>query len=316
MTNSIPGIHHITAIAGPAQENLDFYAEGLGLRLVKTTVNFDDPGTYHFYFGDAVGRPGSILTFFPWAHAAPGQTAAGTVSATAFAVPDGALAFWGERLEAIGARRVTEPVERFGVPVLRFRDPHGLPLELVATTEAGERGAWTTNAVGAPHAIRGFHSATLALRDVGPTAELLTDVFGFAAVGEEDGRYRFAGDGEWGHLVDLVASDRAARMGAGAVHHIAFRARDDEEQKAWQARLRARGFHVTEVKDRQYFKSIYFREPGGVLFEIATDAPGFLRDEAEEELGRELKLPPWLEVRRAEIERRLPPITYPASSAR
>lgn len=302
------GIHHITAISGPPQETLDFYVGGLGLRLVKTTVNFDDPGTYHLYFGDATGQPGTILTFFPWAHAAPGQTGTGMVQATAFAVPAASIAYWMEQLTASGAQRVAEPVQRFGEPVIRFRDPHGLPLEVVGTSDAETQHGWTDGPVPAEHAIRGFHSATLALEAPGPTADVLADLLGLEFVKEDNGRHRFEGSGDCGHVIDLVTSGQSTRMGRGTVHHIAFRSKDEVEQAAWQEVLRDRGFRVTEVKDRQYFKSIYFREPGGVLFEIATDGPGFLRDESEAELGTTLKLPPWLEERRGAIEQKLPSI--------
>lgn len=300
------GIHHITAISGPPQETLDFYVDGLGLRLVKTTVNFDDPGTYHLYFGDATGQPGTILTFFPWTYATPGQTGAGMVQATAFAAPAASIDYWAERLPAVGAQRVAEPVQRFGEPVIRFRDPDGLPLDIVGTSRAETNAGWPGGPVPAAHALRGFHSATLGLESTGPTADVLTELLGFEVVGEEDGRRRFQGRGDRGHVIDLVLSGQSARLGTGTVHHIAFRARDDEEQARWHDALRDRGFRVTDVKDRQYFKSIYFREPGGVLFEVATDGPGFLRDESEAELGSTLQLPPWLEPRRDAIEQQLP----------
>lgn len=305
---STPGIHHITAISGLPQETLDFYAQGLGLRLVKTTVNFDDPGTYHLYFGDATGQPGTILTFFPWTHAAAGQTGASMVHATAFTIPNNSMGYWTERLSSLNARQVAAPIERFGAPVVRFRDPHGLPLELVATSEASQSDGWTDGPVPLEHTIRAFHGATLAVDSIGPTAEVLMDLLGYNRVAEEDGRHRLQADGKRARTIDLVTSGMATRLGKGTVHHIAFRARDEKEQAVWQAELRDRGFHVTEVKDRQYFKSIYFREPGGVLFEIATDAPGFLRDESEEALGMALKLPPWLEAQREGIDSRLPPL--------
>lgn len=300
------GLHHITAISGPPQETLDFYVGGLGLRLVKTTVNFDDPGTYHLYFGDATGQPGTILTFFPWPHATPGQTGAGMVQATAFAIPPASIDYWAERLAATGAQRVAGPVQRFGEPVIRFRDPHGLPLEVIGTSDVEALDGWGNGPVPAEHAMRGFHSATLALEATGPTADVLTGLLGFDAVGEDDGRHRFQGSGDQGQRIDLVTSGQSTRLGKGTVHHVAFRAQAEAEQAAWQAALRDRGFRVTDVKDRQYFKSIYFREPGGVLFEIATDGPGFLRDESETELGTDLKLPPWLEERRDTIEQKLP----------
>jgi glyoxalase family protein len=299
------GIHHITAIGGPTQETLDFYTADLGLRLVKTTVNFDDPGTYHLYFGDAVGQPGTILTFFPWAHAVHGQAGTGMVRATALAVPVSSMAYWMDRLSTAGAQEVEGPVHRFGEPVIRFRDPHGLMLEIVGIADAEARDGWAGSPVPTTHAIRGIRGATMALETTAPTAEVLTDLLGFEARGEENGRRRYQPEGSR-VAIDLVMSERAARMGKGTVHHIAFRAADEDEQAVWQEALRERGFRVTDVRDRRYFKSIYFREPGGVLFEIATDGPGFLRDESEAELGTTLKLPPWLEDRRKTIERKLP----------
>jgi len=302
------GIHHITAISGPPQETLDFYVQGLGLRLVKTTVNFDDPGTYHLYFGDTTGRPGTILTFFPWTHAVAGQTGAGMVQATAFAIPEASLDYWTDRLSSIEAQQVAEPIERFGAPVIRFRDPHGLPLELVATPHANPHGGWSDGPVPAEHAPRAFDGATLAVESIGPTADVLTGLLGYEFAAGDEGRHRFTADGDRARTIDLVTSQMATRLGAGTVHHIAFRAQDLDEQAVWQAALREHGFYVTDVKDRQYFQSIYFREPGGVLFEIATDAPGFLRDETEEALGTALKLPPWMDDQRAAIESKLPAI--------
>jgi len=301
------GIHHVTAIGGPAPETLDFYTADLGLRLVKTTVNFDDPGTYHLYFGDATGRPGTILTFFPWMHAVPGRAGAGMVQATAFAVPVSSIAYWMNRLWTTNAQEVEGPVRRFGESVIRFRDPHGLPLEIVGAGDMDADDGSAGGPVPAAHAIRGFRGATLALDAIAPTAEVLTDLLGLEASGEENGRYRYQ-SGDSGSIVDLVTSDQAARTGKGTVHHIAFRAADEDEQAVWQEKLRERGFRVTDVRDRQYFKSIYFREPGSVLFEIATDGPGFLRDESEDELGTALKLPPWLEDQRETIEQKLPAI--------
>ena len=307
------GIHHITAIGGPPQETLDFYTQGLGLRLVKTTVNFDDPGTYHLYFGDATGQPGTILTFFPWTHAVTGQTGAGMVRATAFSIPEASVSYWTDRLPSTGAQQVAEPVERFGAPVIRFRDPHGLPLELVATPDASEFDGWAGGPVPAEHAVRAFHHVTLAVDAIAPTADVLMEVLGYEHVAEEDGRRRLQTNGKRARTIDLVTSGMAAQLGKGTVHHIAFRAESEEQQAAWQAALRDRGVHVTGVKDRQYFKSIYFREPGGVLFEIATDTPGFLRDESEDALGTALKLPPWMEDQREAIEKKLSPIRRSSS---
>ncbi|MDX1547099.1 MAG: ring-cleaving dioxygenase [Rhodothermales bacterium] len=302
---TLPGIHHVTAIAGPPQRLVDFYTGVLGLRLVKKTVNFDDPGTYHLYFGDDQGRPGSILTFFPWANAAPGHTGSGMAGATAFAVPPGTLDAWTHRLAAAG-HDVDAPFMRMDERVLALRDPDGLPLELIeAESVRGADG----------HALHGFHGTTLHLAAPEHTARLLTDVFGYAPDGEEDGRLRFrAAGGDRAALVDLVPAEARGRAGAGTVHHVAFRARDDAEQLAWQEAVRSTGLFVTDVKDRNYFRSIYFREPGGVLFEIATDPPGFTADEDLGALGTSLKLPAWLEPRRAQIEAQLPPLHVPTAS--
>ena len=309
MPISIPGLHHVSAIVGPPQTNVDFYVGVLGLRLIKRTVNFDDPGTYHLYYGDAVGSPGTAMTTFPWANAAPGRAGAGMTSATAFSVPTDALDFWMERF-ADRALDFDAPVDRFGEAVLAFADPDGLPLELIA--HDGSPGEPPTG-VSDAYAVRGFHSVTLALADPTPTARVMKDVFGWEEVGEEDGRLRFqAVDGGPASVVDLVQTDERGRPGAGTVHHVAFRARDDEQQRAWRDLLRTYGLRPTEVKDRQYFHSIYFHEPGGVLFEIATDGPGFATDEIVDSLGTALKLPPWLEVRRAAIEQRLPSLTLPS----
>ncbi|HSM56041.1 MAG TPA: ring-cleaving dioxygenase [Candidatus Sulfomarinibacteraceae bacterium] len=306
MEAQLGGIHHITAIAGDPQRNLDFYTQVLGLRMVKLTVNFDDPGTYHFYFGDRAGAPGTILTFFPWAGARRGQRGNGQVATTAFSVPAGSLDYWQERLAQHDVA-VAERVQRFGEEVLPFRDPDGLHLELVAD-EAAAGDPWTEGPAPADHAIRSFHHATLWEADVEPTAVLLTEAMGFELAGQDGDRFRFrAAEGPAG-VVDILrrSGEPSGRMGAGIVHHIAYRTASDEEQQAWRERLLAQGQQVTPVRDRQYFRSIYFREPGGVLFEIATDLPGFATDEALEELGMELKLPPWLEPRRAELEQVLP----------
>ncbi len=308
MSDRIPGLHHVTAIAGPPQRNVDFYVGLLGLRLVKKTVNFDDPGTYHLYYGDEAGRPGTILTFFPWAHAVPGKAGSGMTSETAFSIPADTLDAWKQRLAAAG-HAFDAPTERFGERVLAFRDPDGLPLAFVAHLVA--QGAVDGEA------IRSFHSVTLRLAAPAQTARLLTDLFGYEAAGEEDGRLRFHAPGQApGNIIDLVASEARGRPGAGTVHHIAFRAHDEAEQLAWREKVRSFGLFVTEVKDRNYFRSIYFREPGGVLFEIATDPPGFTADEPADALGTHLKLPPWLEPRRAQLEAQLPPLRIPEMAGR
>jgi len=308
MSERIPGIHHVTAIAGDAQRNLDFYSGTLGLRLVKRTVNFDDPGTYHFYFGDERGRPGTILTFFPWSGIGKGRPGTGEVSAVAFAVPPGAHAYWQPRLDAAGASPVAA-APRFGEPVLAFTDPDGLPLELVETAIPSGASPAVTG-VPAAHAITGLHAATLHLRSRARTEQLL-ERLGLERVGEESGRVRFRATGaDVGTVIDTVESPgvRHGDLGAGSVHHIAFRTHDDESQAGWLVRLQQLELRVTPVQDRQYFHSIYFREPGGVLFEIATDPPGFATDEPLERLGESLRLPEWLEPMRARIERALPPL--------
>jgi catechol 2,3-dioxygenase-like lactoylglutathione lyase family enzyme len=313
MDRTIPGIHHVTAIAGDPQANLDFYTSFLGLRLVKLTVNFDDTGTYHFYFGNGAGAPGSILTFFPFLHAAPGRPGPGMAAATAFAVPDDSLDYWMGHLAA-AARDFDGPENRFGQQVIRFRDPDGLRLELVGDAGAGSAPGWDGGPAPAEHAIRHVHGVALCVEASERTRRLLTETFGYEAVGEEAGRVRLrARGGGPGGIVDLYCQpDRLrGRMGAGSVHHVAFRARDDEEQRAWREQIAALGFNVTPVLDRQYFRSIYFREPGGVLFEIATDPPGFAVDEPVDALGASLKLPGWLEPRRQDIERSLPPLRLP-----
>ena len=304
------GIHHVTAFARRPARTLDFYTRVLGLRLVKKTVNFDDPGTYHLYFGDEAGAPGTILTFFPIAHAAPGRVGVGETSETAFRVPRAAIGAWAHRLVAEGVAHEL-PAVSFGETVLRFRDPDGMPLALVGVDGAESEPAWTGAGLPAEQAIRGFHGVTLLLREAGPTASVLTDVLGFRPAGREGAQSRFKGEAALGGVVTLraVGDFLPGRQGAGSVHHVAFRAADDAVQGAMAERLRAEhGLSVTEQRDRQYFRSIYFREPGGVLFEIATDAPGFSVDEAPAELGRALKLPPFLEAHRRRIEAVLPEV--------
>jgi glyoxalase family protein len=309
----IHGLHHVTAIASGAQANLDFYTRVLGLRLVKRTINFDAPYTYHFYYGDIAGSPGSLLTFFPFADAAAGRAGTGMAETTAFAIPEIAFEPWMSRFAEEG-RDFDGPVTRFGAQVLGLRDPDGLGIELVAEPSLdGSAPVASQHATRAavPHTIRRLHSVALCVEAPERTARLLTGTFGYEAVGEEAGRQRFRarGGGSAG-IVDLLCQpDRMrGRMGAGTVHHVAFRAHDEAEQLTWREAVLSLGFDVTPVLDRQYFRSIYFREPGGVLLEIATDSPGFATDETPETLGTALKLPPWLEPQRAAIERRLPPL--------
>ncbi|MEF2551268.1 ring-cleaving dioxygenase [Aurantimonas sp. A2-1-M11] len=302
------GIHHVTAIAGPALRNLDFYTRTLGLRLVKKTVNFDDPGTYHLYYGDEAGQPGTILTFFPWDHAAPGRLGVGETQEIVFCVPEAAIGFWSHRMIEKGVPH--EPlIKRFGETVLAFRDPDGMRLALVARSGVDAASGRSTPDIPADHAIRGFHGVSLLIEEAQPTAAILTDVLGFRETARENSLIRFTGDAAFGRIVDLraVGGFLKPRFGAGTVHHVAFRAADDAAQAKMVRKLADNhGITATEQKDRNYFRSVYFHEPGHILFEIATDAPGFAIDEAPAELGQALKLPPFLEERRAEIESRLP----------
>ena len=302
---SIDGIHHVTSVSGAPADTVRFYREVLGLRLLKKTVNFDDSGTYHLYFGDEVGSPGTSLTFFPYGEGRRGQAGRGQVTTTAFRVPTGALDYWADRLADHGVD--AERGERFGERRLRFTADDGLAYELVADDADDDLTSWTER-VPADAAIRGFHGVTLTLGDAAATADVLETMGG-----ERDGasggavRYRFREAGP-GQVVDVVEDPDAprGRGGPGTVHHVAFRVADDDAQAEWQERLRDAGQRVTEVKDRRYFRSVYFREPGGVLFEVATDGPGFTRDQDVAELGEGLSLPPWLEDDRERIEAALP----------
>jgi glyoxalase family protein len=304
----IHGIHHITAICSSAGVNVAFYEDVLGLRLVKQTVNFDDPHTYHLYYGNDDGSPGTILTFFPWTAMAPGKDGAGMVTATAFSIPTNSVDYWLRRLDRHGVEAATEI--RFGEQVITFNDPHGLHLELIGTGNSDDSAVIDLGEKEGQRRIRGFHSATALVRAAKETEQLLTDFMGLERRGQENNRIRFSmsnveGVGRYFDL--LVDADApAGRQGSGTVHHIAFRTHSDAEQAGWQKTLRSRGYAVTEVRDRNYFRSIYYHEPGGVLFEIATDPPGFAVDERVEELGRSLKLPPQYEPMREEIERHLP----------
>ena len=292
------GIHHVTAMAGDPRRNVDFYTNVLGLRLVKKTVNFDDPGTYHLYYGDVVGHPGTIMTFFPWPGAMRGRRGTGQVITTSFAVPHLSLGHWYERLRHAGV--TVERSTAFNEELLLFEDPDGLHLELVETT-AGDQGA--------EQAILGFSHVTLSEQGYEATARLLTDVMGFRQTAESDNHFRFAlGVPGFATRVDVRCMPDAplGKISVGTVHHVAWRVAGAVEQLAWRERLAQAGLNVTPVLDRQYFRSIYFREPGGVLFEIATDPPGFLIDESRERLGTDLKLPPWLESQRARIQQALP----------
>ncbi len=319
MSPEILGIHHVTAIATDPRRNLEFYRDVLGLRLVKKTVNFDDPGTYHLYYGDELGRPGTIVTFFPWPLAKRGSRGTGQATVTAFSVPEESLGWWRERLERQGV--VTDdPTERFDEEALTVLDPDGLRLELVAHAGAADLAPWDAGPVPSPYAVRGFHSVTLCEQGYESTAQLLTAELGFRSAGELGNRFRFE-IGEPGGVatrVDVVCSPETGRgrISAGTVHHVAWRVAGDAGQLAFRQRLVDRGLDVTPVLDRKYFHSIYFREPGGVLFEIATDSPGFTADEPAERLGSDLQLPPWLEPRRERIEAALPTLREPPESTR
>ena len=309
---NLPGLHHITAVASNPRGNLAYYTGVLGLRLVKLTVNFDDPSAYHFYFADAHGTPGSALTFFHWGGARRGRTGHGQTSAIAFAVGADSLPFWAERLKTLGAT-VAAPVERFGERVLAFTDPDGLPLELVATAApAAVYFPPKHDEIPAAHRLRGFHSVTLALDRGDATRELLTATMGWSVTATAEGRTRLASSaGAAGGFVDLLV-DRALPRGvpgAGTVHHIAFRTPDDAAQLNARRELITARMHASPVMERFYFRSIYWREPEGILFEIATDQPGFTADEPVESLGTKLCLPPPLEPHRAEIEAALPPLS-------
>ncbi|HMQ51368.1 MAG TPA: ring-cleaving dioxygenase [Anaerolineae bacterium] len=304
----IQGLHHITAFAADPQRNVDFYHHVLGQRLVKTTVNFDDPGTYHFYYGDNVGSPGTIMTFFPWPMARRGSLGNGEVGASAYTIRPESLVYWQQRLADFDVP-TSEVETRFGQAVLPFQDPDGMPLELIVSEEPTTFEVWAEGPIPAEHALRGFHGVTLWLADYQATGELLTEQMGYRFVGQESNRYRYQGGANaLGKYIDILVDPNRplGRVGAGSVHHIAFRTQTDEEQLDYQRLLSQVGFGVTPVRDRQYFHSIYFRSPGGVLFEVATDAPGFAVDEPVAELGRHLKLPPWLEPNREKIEAVLP----------
>ena len=304
------GIHHITAIASEPRRHVDFYRRRLGLRLVKRTVNFDDPGTWHLYYGDELGSPGSALTFFVWQDLPPGRHGAGEAQEIAFAIPETAADFWRERLIEQNIRHQAAPA-CFGESVIALSDPDGHKLELVASKAAGKLPGWSNGEIPAEFAIRGFHGITLELADSAATGRVLSEVFGFQAAGSEGGRRRFvAAGGPLGTVVDLRVTPGVARaaQGTGSIHHVAFRAGGDAEELEMRARALALGLRATEQVPRFYFRSVYLREPGGVLFEIATDDPGFTIDEPKATLGTALKLPPWYEARRAEIASALPPL--------
>ena len=306
--NKILGLHHITAIAGDAQRNYDFYTKILGFRLVKKTVNFDDPQTYHFYFGDEVGTPGTILTFFPWANVRQGKNGAGMTTEIGYSVPKGSLDFWKSRFEKLNIRHDILS-ERFGEKYLSFQDSDGLWLNLIEAKHKDERKGRKTDEIKAEVAIKGFHTVTLTLNNIKATASILTEVFGYKQVKREDNLYRYQTDAvENAAIVDLLEMPEAQGgiNAAGTNHHIAFRVKDEEDLMAIREKIVTRGLHITEKINRDYFYSLYFREPGGVLFEIATDNPGFATDETVENLGSSLQLPDQYKAMRDEIEKGLP----------
>ena len=313
MVKGVLGLHHVTAISSDPQNTLDFYAKILGLRLIKLTVNYDDPSTYHFYFGDVIGNPGTVLTFFPWPGQPRGRRGAGQATNTSFSIPPGSISYWEDRLKSHGVSEEA-PHKLFGDTFLSFEDPDGLGVELVEGKGVEKRTGWTQGPVPKEHAIRGFHSVTLLEEVLERTETVLVDTLGFRQVGEEEDRIRYeAGQGGPGTIVDILSRPKAPRgfVRVGTVHHAAFRASDDAHQRDLRQEIVKADLNVTPVIDRNYFHSIYFREQGGVLFEVATDQPGFAIDEAPEHLGTKLALPPWLEASRAEIEKNLPPVDLP-----
>jgi glyoxalase family protein len=310
METKILGLHHLTAIAGDAQRNYDFYTKTLGFRLVKKTVNFDDPHTYHFYFGDEVGTPGTIITFFPWANVRRGKNGVGMVTEIGYSIPKGSLGFWKERFQKLNVQ-YDSISERFGEKFLAFQDPDGLCLNLIESKEKDERKGYPTSEVNTDVAIKGFHTVTLTLNNIKATAEILTEVFGYKQLEKEGNIYRYKTDAvENAAFVDLLEIPQAQRgLNAGGTnHHVAFRVKNEETLMEIRKKIIARGLHITEKINRDYFFSLYFREPGGVLFEIATDNPGFATDETVENLGSSLQLPDQFKHMRDEIENGLPEI--------
>jgi glyoxalase family protein len=312
VADNLLGIHHVTSIASDPQRNIDFYTRLLGLRLVKRTVNFDDPTTYHLYYGDEIGHPGTILTFFPWQNAPQGRLGSGQVSVTSFAIPRDSTEFWTERL--LKAKiEVSKPIDRFDENVISFSDPDGLQLELVAASNTDPDLTWKDSNIPIQHGIRGFFNITLIEQSTSKTENLLIKM-GFCEMARDGSRTRFStGDGNPGTILDVLHApdSESGQVAVGSVHHVAWRTPNEGEQKEWRSKLVDARIQVTPVIDRTYFHSIYFREPGGVLFEIATDPPGFTVDESSSQLGTSLMLPRWLEPIRPNIERNLAPVRLP-----
>lgn len=312
---TIHGLHHVTAISGPAQENLDFYAGILGMRLVKKSVNQDDPGAYHLFYADAEGHPGTDLTFFPWAQMAPSRDGYGLSTEVSLAAPPGSLGFWAARLQRYGVKMGKAEV-RFGENVLPAIDPHGLPVALVESTSAMQRpfAPWQGGPVPAEHQIRGLESARMKEASLVVTTSFLENAMGFRHIGSEDGWQRYGvGSGKSGAYVDIreETSGRRGAWGTGSIHHLAWRMDDEAHQSEVRRSVQNGGAQPTPVIDRFWFKSVYFREPGGVLFELATEGPGFAVDEDPARLGERLVLPPWLEKDRAAIEATVPKLIAP-----
>ena len=311
MENQIEGIHHITAIAGNAKRNLNFYSKTLGLHLVKKTVNFDDPNTYHLYYGDKVGSPGTILTFFPWEGITAGRRGPGQATEIGYSVPENSLDFWLKRLEDHNVIH-NKVAEKFGEKYLTLLDPDGLKLELTVAKNVDSRTPWETNEIIAENAIKGFHNITITTNKIQPTADILTNVFGYRLLEQHVNRYRFITDAvNNAAIVDLVevTGEAAGHVAGGSVHHVAFRVKDEKTLMEYREKIAKLGLHITDKIDRNYFYSLYFREPGGVLFEIATDNPGFAVDEPVDELGTHLMLPAQYESRRSQIEQNLPQLS-------
>lgn len=312
MNNTILGLHHITAIAGNPQRNYDFYTKVLGLRLVKKTVNFDDPGTYHFYYGNETGSPGTILTFFPWEGMQQGHTGTGMATEIGYSVPVGSIPFWQERFRKYNVKQ-EEVIMRFGEESLLFRDPDGLKLTLISTTSKDQRKGWNTTEIKSESAIKGFYNITLTLKNIKGTASILTDIFNYKLLSTEGNRHRYFTDAiGTANRVDLLEIPDGIQglVANGTNHHVAFRVEDEKVLMEFHHKIASAGFHITNKIDRNYFYSLYFREPGGVLFEIATDNPGFAIDEPLNELGTHLKLPVQFEKSRKKIEEVLPVIAY------
>jgi glyoxalase family protein len=313
MRNSVHGIHHVTCIAGDAQENLDFYVGVMGMRLAKRSVNQDDPGTYHLFYTDAVGTPGTDLTFFPWPNMAPARLGIGLTVEVVFAIPPGTLQYWQESFEQ-NRVQYSAPETRFGETALPFKDPHGLQLALVETGDERPFVAWEKSSVPPECQLQGMYSVRLWQRELAPTETLLTQYMGFTHQDTEDGWHRYGVEGGGaGKLVEVkeLPAERRGQWGVGGIHHVAWRTHDADEELALRQTIEGAGLRPTPLIDRFWFKSVYFKEPGGVLFELATDGPGFDADEDMEHLGEQLVLPPWLETHRKEIESVLPPLRVP-----